>query len=112
MLSSWSEPPDAYLYSFALAFAFSPLTWNVIVFMVYVVLMEIIFWLTTRTVWSPIERVGAFFFSFYGWLCGRLWFGDRTPLRTMKNIHKDERYGIFYDEDSEGIIDDCMPQFN
>lgn len=108
--SIWSRCPEAYLYSFAFAFVLAPLTWNVVVFVVYIVLMEIVFWITTDTAWTPVQRVGAFFFAFYGWMCGRLWFGDETPLRTIKDIHKDEDKGIFYKE-SEGIIDDCIPSF-
>lgn len=98
--TTWGPCPEAYVYSFALAFVFAPVVWNVAVFFVYIIIMELLFWVMTDTIWTPAERVGSLFFAFFGWMCGRLWIGDETPLRGVEGMHDDCDEKVFIDDRS------------
>ena len=72
-------------YDFLFAFIFAIFNWNILTFIVYALIYDLILFIITKSRFNPCSRLPGFIFKFFGWVLGRLAVGDEDPLRRLRD---------------------------
>ncbi len=96
-------------YDFLFAFIFAVFNWNILAFIVYALIYDIVLFLITNKPFNPCSRVPGFIFKFFGWILGRLAVGDKDPLRRLRDVN-DEKC-LDYPK-YQSILHELVPMMN
>nr|QBK93232.1 MAG: hypothetical protein LCPAC403_03660 [Pithovirus LCPAC403] len=79
-----------WIYDFIFAFIFAVFNWNILAFIVYALLYDIVLFLITKRAFNPCSRLPGFIFKFFGWVLGRFAVGDENPLRRLRDVNDED----------------------